>query len=191
MGKEQSAKYYDLIYSNSKEYKKDYKDSIYFPLWSKMETHLDKNFPVLDLGCGVGQTAKFLIEKDYNYLGIDFSITAIEKAKEEFKNNSHAQFIQSDLFKVDYSMLPDYQLFISETLEHIDYDLSLLQKLKNEINYEKNKTTNIVISVPSFNSKGHVRFFPNEESVNARYKDVINVENCYKFGKFFILHGKI
>lgn len=185
MGKEQNSEYYDTIYAVSKEYNKDHSKSIYRYLWASMEQWLNKNVPVLDIGCGVGQCAAFLYSKGYNYLGIDFSKEAINKAINNV-GNKNVEFYQKDIFKVDYTWYSNYQLFISETLEHINNDLGLLEKIKNEM-----PNTNIVISVPSFNSKGHVRYFKDEKEVRERYEKVINVKECYKFQLWFVLTGTL
>lgn len=185
MGKEQTSDYYDRVYATSKEYSKDYTKSIYLPLWKAAEKHLINNVPVLDIGCGVGQCAAFLHSKGYNYLGIDFSHEAINKAIHNVSNKD-VTFFQKDIFDVDYTGYLSYQLLVSETLEHLDNDLGLLEKLSKEL---PNK--NIVITVPSFNSKGHARYFKTVEDVILRYKNHVKIIDCYKFSMWFVLHASL
>lgn len=192
MGKEQPSSYYDKIYESSKEYNKEFSKSRYINLWSAMEKHLIKDKNVVDVGCGVGQTAGFLINKGYGYVGIDFSNEAIKKA---FLNNSQSlsnnekffSFICEDIFNVDYSLFKkSAQLFICETLEHINNDIELISKIKNDL-----PNTNIVISIPSFNDVSHVRYFSSVDEVIERYKSVIKIVDCYKLGSWFVLHGEL
>lgn len=175
MGKELNSAYYDNVYKVSKEYKKDYRQSVYFPLWQELETLLEKDVPVIDIGCGVGQCAKFLIEKKYLYCGIDFSKEAICIAQIE---NPTGGFLCGDLFTFDYNNVlkkdEKVQFLISETLEHIENDILLLNKLKSE-----RPKSNIVISVPTFDSAGHVRHFKNPAEAWERYSKTMYIENLF------------
>jgi predicted TPR repeat methyltransferase len=53
---------------------------------------------VLDLGCGTGDAIDQFEKRGYESIGIDFSATAVAKAKEK---NSKAQFIEHDLDLLD------------------------------------------------------------------------------------------
>jgi SAM-dependent methyltransferase len=56
---------------------------------------------VLDVGCGTGENALFLAEKGYEVSGVDFSPTAIQKAKEKAQSrNLKADFEVADALKL-------------------------------------------------------------------------------------------
>lgn len=186
MGSEQTSKYYDEVFSKSTVYNCKYSESGYFPLWKKMEEFLILDIPVLDIGCGTGQVAEFLIEKGYNYTGIDFSEVAINIAKS--KNLKNANFIQADINEYNFHFNGKYQIWISEVLEHISDDLLLLKRLANQI-----KNANIVISIPNFDDPAHVRYFNSKREVRRRYKNLLSQKipyEIYKLESFYILHGE-
>jgi len=55
-----------------------------------------KNKVVLDLCCGLGRIARFITEDVKLYLGVDFSPTMIEKAKQRYRNKRNVKFILND-----------------------------------------------------------------------------------------------
>lgn len=88
-----------------KRYKQVYKNN---SLWSSKEptpdvvnTILKENIPInakiLDLGCGEGRDAIFLLNKNYNVFAIDYSKTVIEKCKELSNYKYNNKFKQFDI----------------------------------------------------------------------------------------------
>lgn len=72
---ENYSKYYDLLYKD-----KDYKlESEYVS--SLIKAYNSNAKTILELGCGTGRHASFLIKNGYNILGIDLSETMLEYAK--------------------------------------------------------------------------------------------------------------
>jgi ubiquinone/menaquinone biosynthesis C-methylase UbiE len=62
---------------------------------------LPKNAKVLDVGCGAGiPAAKFLIESEFEVVGIDFSETMLKLAR---KNVPGATFIRKDMTELDFA----------------------------------------------------------------------------------------
>ena len=195
MGKEQPASYYDAIYSKSKEYDKPWHESRYLKVWQRMIQRFDKNNGVVDLGCGVGQTAQALHASGFrHYIGIDFSAEAIRKAKENNRHLENYHFLCNDLFhevkvtasgkrKKEYEKI---QFFCSETLEHITDDTGLLRLLA-----ERFPGSRISISVPTFNDPSHVRVFKSVTEAKGRYKDFIDVDDSSQIGPWIILQGKL
>jgi ubiquinone/menaquinone biosynthesis C-methylase UbiE len=62
---------------------------------------LPKNAKVLDVGCGAGiPAAKFLIESEFEVVGIDFSETMLKLAR---KNVPEATFIRKDMTELDFA----------------------------------------------------------------------------------------
>lgn len=96
----------DYYKAYEKRYQQVYK---YNYLWSSkdptpdvIETILKEkiklNAKILDLGCGEGRDAIFLLNKNYNVLAVDYSNTVIEKCKELSNYNYNDKFKQFDIF---------------------------------------------------------------------------------------------
>lgn len=120
---------------------------------------------ILDLGCGSGGLAGTAQKLGYkNYTGVDFSIRAIKEARKKFPDYD---FILRDITVPRVQRLyQKYNNFVClETLEHIKDDFAVIRMLK--------KGCRFIFSVPSFDSKFHVRYFPAPEDVIERYKKVL------------------
>lgn len=175
MSIERNDEYYDDIYSRYKEkYECEYKDSEYFPLWSKILSKIPSGMPITELGCGTGQFAKMLIDSGVDYrAGHDFSRYAISVAK---KINSRL-FHLTDL--TDEECIGDF-FIATEILEHTrDYKIIENIGLGREI----------IFTVPDFNDASHVRYFKSVNDVVMRYFNIINFESVEKFEKWFICKG--
>lgn len=176
MGKELNSKYYDSMFEETYKYNIHYSKSPYFHLWKKTITFIENN-NIFDLGCGPGQFANMLYDLNkYKYTGIDFSNVAIEKAK---KIVPEYNFIVSEL-NADIEIDTPCTVTIIETLEHIEQDIEIISKLNN---------CQVIASVPSYDSDGHVRYFKSEKEVIDRYSSLFINFECIKFGKFFIFIG--
>ncbi len=49
--------------------------------WSEMMKYFEKSFLILDLGSGQGKSSKYLIERGYNVIMMDFSMNALRNLK--------------------------------------------------------------------------------------------------------------
>ena len=163
MGK-YTSDFYDSIFKRggwNKEYFKIPEKCIYYPVWSKVLTHLNVNDRILELGCGAGQFAYLVFKKGFNYLkGIDFSLEAIKLAK-KFNPEKKDLFIQGDL--EDRSLYSgDYNtVILNEVLEHLQYDQLVLAFIR--------EGTKVVFTVPDYMGTGHVRIFKNKREIEQRY----------------------
>ena len=158
-----SAEYYDSIYSASEKYQTHGSDSVYKSAWEHIQTILNKRkaTSILDLGCGPGQFAEYLAETGYEleYVGIDFSSVAIEQARKRCPQYS---FYEEVLPLKSYSQFGDSDILIcTEVLEHIENDLALLES------YPRGKF--LILTVPNFDSFGHIRYFLESNEVLERY----------------------
>ena len=178
MGKEQQAKYYDEIYSVSKSYTGSYRVSHYLPTWALVMQLLDKHAPfkeprLLDIGCGTGQFAEFLVEhKEINYTGLDFSKEAINLAQErdysKIKGIKPPLFIHTDINE-QFVWDEKFDAYtIMETLEHIENDTEIVSRIP--------EGAFVIITVPTFDDEGHVRFFKTKEEVLKRYGPYLGCE---------------
>lgn len=76
-----------------------------------MLAKIEENSSILEVGCGTGEFAKDLIQKNLtNYLGIDISEQSIEIAKSKV-NHPSFRFISSDFLDVEVNTKFDYALF--------------------------------------------------------------------------------
>jgi len=142
-----------------------------------VESNLNRNKSILELGCGTGQFAEMLNSYGYNhYLGLDFSEEAISRAK---KRNPEMKFVNAD---IENDLLDfDYDTIVSlETMEHLKDDLKLIQSFPKK---------EIVITVPSFNDPAHVRYFKELKDATDHYSKVIDIEKAQKFSKWYMIKG--
>lgn len=177
--------YYNAIYKNSAEYSKtDITKSIYFPVWRNVLKFIDKNDEILELGCGNGLLARYLIANGYIYCnGIDFSEVAVDMAKKN-NPNSERKFAVKDIRTI--SRIPKHLTVLSlETFEHLEDEISLLQII--------DKDTRIVFSVPDFTCEAHQRYFVDSNAIYKRYGEYIAITEISKIriadGKYIYLIG--
>lgn len=185
---EASADYYDELYRSSEKYLAPAAGGIYEPVWSRILQVLDNAScrSVLDVGCGPGQFAEYLLEAlPVSYTGFDFSPEAIEKARA--KKLKAAFHCDNALSTELYESVESDVIVCTEVLEHIDDDLGVLSRFP----------TNVfsVCSVPDYVSFGHLRVFSSEDEVINRYNSYfykINIEKIKISEKksIFIFYGK-
>lgn len=186
MGKQFEKESYNEIYSESLKYKKHYKEIMYYPIWEHIMKKLVISDKILDLGCGPSHFGHMLYDNNFKeYVGIDFSSVAIKMAQEK----SPYIFIESDLNNIDYTKYKDYIIISTETFEHIEDDISLIKKLPK---------TKIMFSVPNFLCDNHYRTYDSENDIIKYYKDILKIDNIYKFklskiktNSIFVCDGKI
>ena len=100
--KEEDIDYYKAY---EKRYSQVYENNM---LWSTKENtqevlncikeyKINKKSKILDLGCGEGRDAIYLLNNGYDVLAVDYSQTVIEKCKELSNNNYNKHFRQFDL----------------------------------------------------------------------------------------------
>lgn len=87
----------DEYWKKNLEKNKDKKLDFLDDLWINKYEDIIKNIHVgkaLDLGCGLGQYTKYLLDRGFDTLSADISIEALNKLKENIKN---AKIIQLDM----------------------------------------------------------------------------------------------
>lgn len=173
---EKDSKFYDDIFKKGGsrgQYFDDPENVLLYPVWKKILDNISKDEKILDVGCGPGQFAQLAIKENKNYiLGIDFSKEAIKMAKKRNPNYQN-RFILGNAVKDKTLYDIDYDVAIlCEVLEHVNEDLKIIDNIR------KNKR--LIISLPSYNAKGHVRYFDNEKSIIDRYKNLIVIDSICK-----------
>ena len=175
MGSEQNSEFYNSIYAGSHKYKSHYLESIYLPIWKDVVSVIHKhNYRIIDVGCGTGQFAQLCFDEDIKYeAGLDFSFEAIKMAKQ---TNPSLFFKQEDFLKSNKKYSDEYEydaVVCLEVLEHIENDYHVINR------FDKGK--DLILSVPNFDSKGHVRVFDNELHIRKRYEQLMDIDYIKKY----------
>lgn len=170
-------KIYNDVYSRQSEAWRKRRSSFYHNLSS----FIVPSDEVFDIGCGNGILASISTWKSYT--GIDFSNVAIEQA---INRCSRAKFICDDVIKIlNEDQIHYNTVVMTEFLEHVEDDLFILSKIKNDVK--------IIISVPhneeTINGKPvgypiHKRAYTLETFIN-RY-NIIKFKTTYVFDHWII-----
>lgn len=154
--------WYDALFLFSEKYNQPYAESHYMPLWSEIAHRLQKRGfkRVLDIGCGPGQMAALLFDRGIeSYIGLDFSIKAIEIAK---RRVPQATFLVGDARTANVYDTAQYDVIIcTEVLEHIEDDFAVVSR------FPPGKPC--ICTVPDFPCESHVRYFSTCQEVINRY----------------------
>jgi len=179
MGSEKDEAFYDEVYS--KDYNVAMYDYVYLEVIELIKYY--KIGSVLDVGCGLGRLAELIDQQiQYvNYFGFDFSKTAIEYATQKYSELC-CVFYEGNVYdKKSYDYAHDAVIFV-EVLEHVD-DIKALN------NVTSGKW--VIASLPTFDSEGHVRTYPNIKCIIERFESVIDIMLLKKLDKnIFLLAGK-
>lgn len=163
MNSTEELEYYNDVYSQSEEYRKEPAHSKFINVWMDILKMIRSEESVIEIGCGSGQLAKLLIENGKKYaFGFDYSLEAIRIAKELNPNNSDL-FLVKDVYT--FKEIDCDTVICTETLEHLDDDLFVFSLLK--------PGTRFIFSVPSFDSKAHKRLYKDIEYIKSRYHFLI------------------
>jgi SAM-dependent methyltransferase len=156
------ADWYDRAYRDVKEYHCPYAQSRYYFLWTVIVDRIrrDRLRRVLEIGCGPGQLALFLLDQGVEqYVGLDFSPQAIEIARE---NAPRGRFVLGDARVPAIYDEVEYDVIIcTEVLEHVQDDLLVLSRF--------GPGKRCLCSVPNFPYESHVRHFEDAKAVADRY----------------------
>ncbi len=118
-------------FSNSRQY--------YWQGWLDLPEFLPKSdskpMRVLDLGCGNGRFAEFLLSLglEIEYVGVDFSQSLINTAKQELKVNDKISLITGNIFDFLYSNALNFDLIVSFGVLHHIYSQEKRSQFFNQI----------------------------------------------------------
>jgi SAM-dependent methyltransferase len=186
---EKPASWYEAQYADSEEYRLHYTASRYFHIWSVIVYRIRQlnAQSVLEIGCGSGQLAEMLFDHGIrNYVGIDFSRTAIQMARNRVPAY---QFLVDNALTTTLYASESYEVILcTEVLEHIEQDLAVVEKFP--------ASKFVMITVPNFPFRSHVRHFADEREVLSRYgaffvnPSVFTLRGMHKpQQKYFLLEG--
>lgn len=160
-GLERPPSYYDESFSNPETgFASHYTQSRYYFLWTVIADRIPRDAKVLEIGCGPGQFAQFLIERGIQtYVGFDFSPKAIQMATQRCPGGS---FFLDDALTTGLLRRDDFDTVVcTEVLEHIQEDLKLLGRVPTGVMCH--------LTVPNFPWRSHVRHFRSAGEAQARY----------------------
>jgi SAM-dependent methyltransferase len=156
------ADWYDRAYTDIPTYHDHYTRSNYYPLWTVIVDRVrrDKLRRILEIGCGPGQLAAFLLEQGVeSYVGLDFSPTAIDLARQVAPRG---HFVVDDARTSQvYTQFDHDAIICTEVLEHIQDDLLVVSRFV--------PSKRCLCTVPNFPYESHVRHFRDGAEVASRY----------------------
>ena len=125
---------------------------------------------ILDLGCGVGRFAEFILAHGKKYaFGVDYSEVAVDQAKRLLPDHAH-KFSKGDLYDPATLKLVKYDVAVLlEVLEHLGQDMKVVEALP--------PGKRVILSLPSFDYASHFRHFASMKDCVSRYKELLDVVN--------------
>ena len=187
MGRERNAQWYERRMGEARY---EWYASPFLLVYIKVAAALPSPFlaPVLmDVGCGNGIFASLLYGLGYlNYTGIDFNAKAILHCQRKLPDY---RWLHRDLKNPQTLRLfrTAHHLIFMEVLEHIENDLQVIRNVP--------RGRNIYLTVPSYDSEGHVRIFATMDEAVERYIPYMDIGNkqaieLWENKKWFFLRGK-
>ena len=159
-----------------------------------ISNYLEKDFSVLDLGCGSGQNTFLISSIVKNVIGIDYCKKDIETAKRKYKSKNLSFFCGEAREYLSNCNQKYDVLILSHVLEHLDEPQDFIEKLKHHFKY-------VYIEVPDientllpqikddlrldlkYNDPDHVAEFSRDDLENIFLKSKLKILGFeYKFG---------
>ncbi len=158
---EKASGYYDEIYARG------YNTGGYYPLYNRV-LQMVRQIPeprVLEIGCGIGDLAKILIENRIPYRGFDFSAKAVECAKNLCLTGN---FEVGDAYQRRCYLPEDYNIAIAlEVLEHVD-DFRVIENIPEGVE--------LIASVPNYFDTAHLRLYQEpQRDIIERFRPYLEV----------------
>ncbi|HEY5657765.1 MAG TPA: class I SAM-dependent methyltransferase [Myxococcota bacterium] len=183
MGSELDAAHYDKGYRTNPMYQLDADHAPWSMLWYWVIGRASGDETIADFGCGSGHLAELLHRRGHpphRYMGVDFSEVALRQARERAPGY---RFVKGTLpGAVKKIATLDATAVFCEVLEHITKDLGALKMLRSG--------TRVLATVPSKDSRGHVRHFVTMNSVCKRYETVLHLRSVERIGGAYAFEGR-
>lgn len=173
MGEVRNAAWYDARFNDPKSrYRLEPEALQYHGLWQLVVDRIRDGDVVVDLGCGAGHLAQMTTRaKDVRYRGYDFSEAALALAR---KRAPTAAFFRWDASRepVPHPTRLPTTYVSTEFMEHVADDLGVLRQIP--------AGASVIITVPSRDDPGHVRFFATLKEAKARYAQVLDLTDALR-----------
>ncbi len=158
---EKDAEYYSDIY------RRGYDTSGYQPLY-QVVLKLLKNFTaprILEIGCGIGDLGRMLIDESYQYRGFDFSDEAIAHCR---RLCPEGNFHVGNVYQAESFWPVDYNVVIAlEVLEHVD-DLKIMANIP--------PGAHLIASVPDYDDISHLRLYRDfRQDIIERFRHCLHI----------------
>ncbi len=127
------------------------KNFTYRVLLNYLEKYLDKNYYVIDLGCGQGNISLFSAKKAKKIIGVDISEKNVEIARKNAKLlhlGQKTSFVVGDIEKIKTPKNKADLIIFTEVIEHLNKGLNVLQKIHGWLK----KDGILFLSTPSKNA---------------------------------------
>ena len=164
--------YYDALYAQSYYLK----DRLATRPWYEQPSHAVTWYPamlltqggeILDVGCGAGHLAPMVRLMGAEYVGIEPSGYALQIAHMRYPWATFYQASAESLWLWDWRW-SEATVILLEVLEHVLDDYAVLTQIP--------KGTNLIVSVPSYETRGHVRWFRDRNDVAEHYRPLIEID---------------
>jgi SAM-dependent methyltransferase len=166
-GVEVGPEWYDARFEADGTWREHYSRSPYYHFWTVITDRIAhmKAPAVLEIGCGSGQLAMLLRDRDVDaYVGFDFAPKRLAWARRQVPDY---RFEVADAFGTDLYGTAAYNVVVcTEFLEHVERDLDVIDRLR--------PGTRFIGTVPNFGGGSHVRHFDDEAGVRSRYGAVLS-----------------
>ncbi len=103
--------------------------------------------PILDVGCGNGSFANYLIRKGYNVYGTDASVSGIEIANKQNSGHFFIQDLESENLPKQLQGFPFKTIISTEVIEHLYNPRKYIEFCKN-ILIKSGGGGDLIISTP-------------------------------------------
>jgi SAM-dependent methyltransferase len=159
---EKGHQYYDSIYARG------YATHGYYPLYDHIIKIIEKDgmpHRVLEIGCGVGDLGKLIVERGHQYRGFDFSPVAVECSRALCPL---ADFRVGDAYNPASYIPHDYDTAVAlEVLEHLD-DLGMIGNIPLGVR--------LIASVPDYDDVAHLRLYQDSRrDILERFRPLLHV----------------
>jgi SAM-dependent methyltransferase len=159
---EKGHQYYDSIYARG------YATHGYYPLYDHIIKIMEKDgmpHRVLEIGCGVGDLGKLIVERGHQYRGFDFSPVAVECCRALCPQ---ADFRIGDAYNPASYIPHDYDTAVAlEVLEHLD-DLRMIGNIPIGVR--------LIASVPDYDDVAHLRLYKDpKRDILDRFRPLLHV----------------
>lgn len=161
----------------------------YMFLYEAAVSLIPQGAKVVEWGCGTGEFASLAIPKCRAYYGYDIDPVVIEEAKQKVRSGTI--FLNADITNEQHTWIDTegFTYVALEVLEHLPamVDLDLIKRLPRGIRF--------ILSVPSFDSEDHEKFFPREWEAIHYYHEALDIDFWRKIriptgaGYFHLMRG--